>query len=315
MNLLADAFIRHALLAGIPIAAAAGLAGYFLVLRSQVFSGDALSHVAFTGALGALAVGVDPVAGLFVSTVLTGGLLALLGGRGRAGDVVIGTTFAWILGLGVLALSVYSSSARASANGAAGVRVLFGSIFGLDRSHALVAAAISLAVVAVLLGVGRPLLFASLDPQVAAARGLPVGLLGGLFLATVGAAAGVATQAIGALLIVGLLAAPAGAAGHLTASPYAAMAWSTGLAVLAMTAGIIASDVLPKVPPSFAILSVAVLCYLAAYLCGRVRRRKGPAPVGTGPFRTGLPQERRQPLASLVKNDGPAGEPTPVSLS
>ena len=282
MNPLADAFVRHALLAGIPIAAAAGLAGYFLVLRSQVFSGDALSHVAFTGAIGALVLGVDPVAGVFGATIVVGVLLARLDRRARAGDVAIGLTFAWVLGLGVLGLSVYSSSARGSADGAAGAGVLFGSIFGLDLGRAVTAALVSTAVLVVLLAIGRPLLFASLDADVAAARGLPVGLLGVTFLATVGAATAVATQAIGALLIVGLLAAPAGAASHLTTRPYAAMAWSCGLAVLALTAGVLVSAVATHLPPSFAILAVAVLCYLAAWAGGAITA-SGREPVAAAP--------------------------------
>lgn len=273
MNLV-DGFAQHALLAGVPIAVAAGLAGYFLVLRSQVFSADALSHVAFTGALGALAVGADPVAGLFAATILGGALMAMLGAGERAGDVAIGTTFSWILGLGVLALSVYSAGAHAGADGAAGVRVLFGSIFGLDLRAALVAAGGAIAVAALLVAVGRPLLFASLDPVVAAARGVPVGPLGIVFLAGVGATAAVATQAIGALLMVGLLAAPAGAAGRLTSSPYAAMAWSAALAAGSMIAGIAASLALPKIPPSFAILSAAVLCYLTAFAVSAIRGRE-----------------------------------------
>jgi zinc/manganese transport system permease protein len=265
MSLLSHAFIQHALLAGIPIAAAAGLAGYLLVLRSQIFSADALSHVAFTGALGALAFGIDPLIGLFSSTILVGALLALMGERGRVGDVAIGVTFAWILGLGVLALSVFSSGAQASANGAAGARVLFGSIFGLDLHHAILDAAIAVVVVVTLVVLGRPLLFASLDPAVAAARGIPARAIGMTFLAVVGATAGVATQAIGALLILGLLAAPAGAAQRLTTNPYVAMVLSMGIAVVSMTVGILASDLFAQVPPSFSILAVAVLCYLGAY--------------------------------------------------
>jgi zinc/manganese transport system permease protein len=265
VSLLSHPFIQHALLAGIPIAAAAGLAGYLLVLRSQVFSADALSHVAFTGSLSALAFGIDPLVGLFTSTVIVGALLALLGERGRVGDVAIGVSFAWILGLGVLALSIFSSGAHAATTGAAGARVLFGSIFGLDLHHALLDAAIASAVVVVLVALGRPLLFASVDPAVATARGIPARAIGMTFLAAVGATAGVATQAIGALLILGLLAAPAGAAQRLTTSPYRAMLVSIGIAVASMTLGILASDVFPRVPPSFAILAVAVACYLAAY--------------------------------------------------
>ncbi len=199
----------------------------------------------------------------------------------------------------------------------AGVRVLFGSIFGLDPARAVTAAAISVGVLAVLLAIARPLLFASIDPQVAAARGLPVGWLSVVFLGAVGATAAVATQAIGALLIVGLLAAPAGAARHLTDRPYVAMAWSTGLAVLSMVAGILVSVLLPWVPPSFAILAVASLGYLAGFLTGgssdggRARPPRGADP-SVRPVDCGA---ARQCLASWVKNAGPFGEPTPVSLS
>jgi zinc/manganese transport system permease protein len=284
MNVLDHAFIQHALVAGVPIAAAAGLAGYLLVVRSQIFSGDALSHVAFTGALGALAFGIDPIIGLLVATVLVGSLLSLLGERGRVGDVAIGVTFAWILGLGVLALSVFSSGLHASTNGAAGARVLFGSIFGLDLPHAALDGAIASVIVLVLIFLGRPLLFASIDPAVAAARGLPVSAIGMLFMAAVGATAGVATQAVGALLILGLLAAPAGAAQRLTASPYGGMALSVAIAVVSMTLGIVASDIFARVPPSFSILAFAVASYLIAFAAtsrpaGRARLHLGAKPL------------------------------------
>src|SRR5205814_8150042 len=99
-DLFAHPFIRHAFLAGTGIALAAGLVGYFLVLRSQVFTTDALGHVAYTGALAALAFGASPRAGLYAATVLVAVGLAGLGRRARADDVVIGSVFAWVLGLG-----------------------------------------------------------------------------------------------------------------------------------------------------------------------------------------------------------------------
>src|SRR5205807_547193 len=149
-----------------------GLAGYFLVLRAQVFTSDALSHVAFTGALAALAAGIDLRIGLFAAAVVVAVLLGALGRRGRADDVVIGSVFAWILGLGVLFLTLYTTS-RSTANGAAGVNVLFGSIFGISAARARVAAMVAAGVVAMLLAIARPLLFASLDEAVASARGVP----------------------------------------------------------------------------------------------------------------------------------------------
>ena len=268
-------FIRHGLVAGTAIAAAAGMVGYFLVLRSQVFTADALSHVAFTGALLALILGVDARLGLFAATIGIAVILGTLGPKGRADDVVIGSTFAWILGLGVLALSIYTTH-NSSANGAAGVNILFGSIYGLDASAVRIAVVVAAAVVVVMAAVARPLLFASLDETVAAARGVPVRLLGYLFLALVGATAAETTQAVGALLLLGLLAAPAGIAIRLTARPFRAMALASAIAVVAVWVGLALSYAAPKLPPSFSILAVVSTAYVAVLGWGR-RRRHGPA--------------------------------------
>ncbi|MEP7053716.1 MAG: metal ABC transporter permease [Actinomycetota bacterium] len=276
-EILGHDFMRHAFLAGVPIALAAGAVGYFMVLRSQVFTGDALSHVAFTGALGALAFGVDPRLGLFAATVLVSVILGMLGHRGRSDDVVIGTVFAWVLGLGVLALSIYASSDRAAANGAAGVNVLFGSIFGLSRSQATAAASVAVLLLLVAVAIARPLLFASLDEAVAAARGVHVRALGVGFLIIVGVTAAEATQAVGALLLLGLLAAPAGAAQRLTDRPYAALVLSSLLAAASMALGLTASYLLPKVPPSFGILAVASGVYAATFVVTPRGRRPAPA--------------------------------------
>jgi zinc/manganese transport system permease protein len=283
-DMLAHPFMHQAFLAGLPIAALAGVVGYFMVLRSQVFTGDALSHVAFTGALGALAFGVDARLGLFAATMGIGVVLGVLGRRGRADDVLIGTVFAWILGLGVLALSIYTASSAAATNGGAGVSVLFGSIFGLSPAGAALAAGIAVALLLVLVAIARPLLFASLDEAVAAARGVPVTALGIGFLVLVGATAAEATQAVGALLLLGLLAAPAGAAQRLTRNPYAGLTLSAALSVWAMAAGLTISYLMPKLPPSFSILAVASLTYAVTFLPAppvRAIRRTRPAVVRT----------------------------------
>ncbi|MBV8539685.1 MAG: metal ABC transporter permease [Pseudonocardiales bacterium] len=263
-------FLLHALLAGTAIAAAAGLVGYFVVLRAQVFTGDALSHVAFTGALAALALGIDERFGLFVATIGVGVALGALGERGRADDVVIGSVFAWILGLGVFFLTLYTTS-NSAGNGSAGVNVLFGSIFGLSLSEAVTAAVIAAVIAAAMVAIARPLLFTSIDNAVAAARGVPVRPLGYGFLALVGATTAEASQAVGALLLLGLLAAPAGTAQRLTTRPYSALLISAGLAVAEMWAGLALSYTLPTLPPSFAILAVATGGYALALLCTRCR--------------------------------------------
>jgi zinc/manganese transport system permease protein len=280
VSLFTHPFMVHALLAGTGIALACGLTGYFLVLRAQVFTSDALSHVAFTGALAALAFGVDLRIGLFAAAILVALLLGALGERGRADDVVIGSVFAWILGLGVFFLTLYTTNQSGGGTGNGTVSVLFGSIFGLSAAQAALALWIGVGVVALMLVIARPLLFASLDPAVAAARGVPVRALGFGFLALGGVACAEATQAVGALLLLGLIAAPAGAAHLLTARPYRAMALATGLAVAEMWTGLALAYYAPRLPPSFAITAVATAVYATALTAHRLRQRRhsGPAP-------------------------------------
>ncbi len=259
-DMLSHPFMRYAFIAGTATAVPAGLVSYFIVLRRQVFSGDALGHAAFTGALAALAFGVDLRLGLFATTVASALLLGALGNKARADDVAIGSFFAWVLGLGVLFLSIFTTS-RSAGNGAGGVRVLFGSIFGLDASRTWVNVAIGAGLTVSLLAIARPLLFASIDEGVAEARRIPVRLLGFAFLALVGVSAGQASQAVGALLILGLLAAPGGIAQRLTARPYAGMLLSIGVAAGSVWIGLALSFALPKWPPSFSILAVVSAIY------------------------------------------------------
>jgi zinc/manganese transport system permease protein len=161
----------------------------------------------------------------------------------------------------VLFLALFSS---AGGDGLLGARALFGSIFGLSAGEAWLAAVIATAIIAATLLIALPLVFASVDPEVASARGVPVRALGLLFLALVGATAGEATQAVGALLLLGLLAAPAGAAQRLTADPYRGLALSAALALVSMWAGLTLSDLVPSLPPSSAVIGVATSIYLLA---------------------------------------------------
>ncbi len=263
--MFAQEFIRNALLAGTPIALACGAVGYFVVLRSQVFAGDTLSHVAFTGALAAAAASVDLRLGLFAATVLVALLLASLGERARADDTTIGIVFVWILGLGVFFLDLFNSG-TGGGNGIIAARTLFGSTFSLDSNEARLAALIALAVFAALLAIARPLLFATIDPHVAAARGVPVALLGTLFLVLLGVDAAEATQAVGALLLLGLIAAPAGAAHRLTANPYLGLALSCAFALASVWIGVTAAYTISTLPPSTAIIGTATIIYALVFL-------------------------------------------------
>ncbi len=275
--MVAHDFIRNALVAGSGISLASGVAGYFLVLRGQVFAVDALSHVAFTGALAALAFGLSALTGLFAATLLVAVILSLLSADARAGDVVIGSLFAWILGLGVLFLSIYVTS-RSTANGAAGVGVLFGSVFGTSAPQAALSAILGMGVTFCLLLIARPLLFASVEAGAAAAVGVPVRALGTVFLVLVAAVTAQAVQVVGALLVLGLLATPAAIAQRLIARPYVGMALGAGIALLAVWTGLTLSYAVPRLPPSFAVMALLFAAYAAVvgapHLPG-LRRRAG----------------------------------------
>jgi zinc/manganese transport system permease protein len=280
--ILAHPFLTTAFGAGTAIAVVTGLIGYLLVLRGQVFAGDALSHVAFTGALAALAFGVDLRLGLYGGCIAFALLLAVLGRRTGTDDTVIGSVFAWVLGLGALFLSLFttSSSGVGGPGGTSGVKILFGSILGLSGGQALVDVVVSLVVVVAAVAIARPLVFTSLDPAVARSRGVPVRVLSTGFFVLLGVTAGVATQAVGALLLLGLLAAPAGAAQRLTARPFRAIWLAAGIAVASMWSGLTVAYLVPAVPPSFGIIGVATAVYLGTFAwTGRARRRGSAAPT------------------------------------
>jgi zinc/manganese transport system permease protein len=278
--MLAHEFMRNAFLAGTFVAAACGLVGYFVVLRSQVFAGDALSHVAFTGALAAAAAGIDIRLGLFAATVAVAAAMGLLGERARPDDVVIGSVFAWVLGLGALFLSIFISGSSGS-NGTAAVRVLFGSILGLSAADARLAAAVAILASGALLAIARPLLFGSIDPEVARSLGLRVRALGVFFFILLAVVAAEATQAVGALLLLGLIAAPGGAARLLTDSPWRGLALSAVIAVASMWIGLSLSYLIASLPASSAVIGVAAAVFLLAAAVAELRgRARGAAARG-----------------------------------
>ena len=293
--MLGQEFMRNALLAGTFVALACGVSGWFVVLRAQVFAGDALSHVAFPGALAAAAVGIDERVGLFAATVLVGSGIGLLGlggggaGRGRAGgtggsaaqDTAIGIVFTFVLGLGVFFLTLFGMSAGGGA-GIQAAHTLFGAIYGLGGGEARVAAAVALAATVGMLTIARPLLFVTLAADVAAARGVPARALSVGFLALLGVVAAGATQAVGALLLLGLLTGPAAAAHRLTGRPYVGIALAGGLAVGAMWGGLALSYGVPRLPPSTAVVALAVGVYALAALVDARRRRRPQTPAARG---------------------------------
>lgn len=238
LDMLSYDFMRQALLAGTILSVVAGFVGYFVVLRHQAFAGESLSDVAFTGALAGAAFAINPLITLVGATVIVALAMGLFGERLRGRDVAIGTVLAWTLGLGVLFLSLFTANASGSGSGFSGVAALFGNLFGVTVEQTWVIALAAVAEIATLAVIARPLLFSSLDPDVARARGVPARGLGLIFMALLAVTVALATLAVGALLVFALLLLPAATAQRLTTRPYAGLGLAALLAVLITWLGV-----------------------------------------------------------------------------
>ncbi len=215
-------FMRNAFAAATIVAALSGLVGWFLVLRGQVFAGHALGHIGFTGATGAVLIGVPPLWGLLAVTVIGGIGMGALGERLEGRDVAIGIVLAVALGLGLLFLHFFTAYANEA------TALLFGNVLGVDAGTVWVLLGLALASIAGLAVIARPLLFASLQPELAEARGVPVRLVAVLFLAIVAVATAESAQIVGILLVFALMVGPAAAAQRLTTR----LGWGVALAAL-----------------------------------------------------------------------------------
>ena len=225
-DMLSFAFMRNAFAAGTASAIVAGLIGYFVVLRESSFAAHAISHIGFAGAAGAVLLGLSPVLGVAVLSLVASGAMGMLGKRLRGRDVVIGLIMAASLGLGYLFISLYTGNAQNAYS------ILFGQIFGITTGAVLITVVTSVIVLAILAAIFRPLLFASLDEEVAQARGIRVRALGIGFMLLMALAVSEAVQVSGVLLIFALLVAPGAIAERVARRPGAALAVSGGLAVL-----------------------------------------------------------------------------------
>jgi zinc/manganese transport system permease protein len=262
-NLLADVaalfqyeFMVHAFQAGTVVALVAGAIGYFVVVRGSAFAAHALSHIGFAGATGAVVLALNPIVGLLAFTLGAGITIGALGDRLRGRDVTIGIVLAWTLGLGVLFLSLYRGYATEA------YALLFGQILGISASDVLVTLLMGAVTVVALAALYRPLLFSSVDEELAAARGVPVTALSIAFMAILAVAVTEAVQVVGVLLIFALIVTPAAIAVRLTGRPRTAILLSVGLALLFTWAGLAISYYSPH-PVSFFITTLAFAGYLA----------------------------------------------------
>jgi len=256
-TILSYGFMRNGFVAGTVIAVMAGIVGYFVVLRRLAFASEALAHSGFAGATGAVVLGVDVFLGLVAFVCTAGVVMGLLGERLRGRDVAVGATLTFALALGSFFLSVSSKLAGQATN------ILFGNILAISPVDVWYVAIFALVTLTVLAFTYRPLLFASLDPEIAAARGVPVHLLGVAFMVLLGIAIAASVEVVGVLLIFALLILPAATAQHLTARAGRAIGLSVAVGVLCVWIGLLAGFYAPY-PPSFFITTFAFLVYLGA---------------------------------------------------
>lgn len=263
-TMLEYAFVQSAFVAAAIVAVVSGLVGYFLVLRGQTFAGHALGHIGFTGATGAVLVGMTPLGGLVILTVAAGVGMGLLEDRIMYRDVAIGIVLAFALGLGLLFLHFYVSSATQATS------ILFGNVFAVGWSTVWVLLGIGLATVGALALISRPLLFASLQPEVAEARGVSLRLYAVLFLALVALATAESAQIVGVLLVFALMVGPAAAAQRLTVDIRWGLTLSVTLALGVAWFGIVAAY-WSNWPASFWISALSASVYVLATLANSLR--------------------------------------------
>lgn len=265
--LLHQGFVQNAFLAGTIIAIVAAIVGYFVVLRTLAFASESLSHLGFAGAIGAALFGLSSLVGAFIFTLLGSVGIGILGERARGRDIETGMVLSFALGLGVLFLGLYASGANANAT----VAVLFGSILSVSRQTMLEIALAAVLVLVLLTLLFRPLLFASIDPEVAQARGIPVRLLAVAFLLLLAITVATSIQVVGALLIFALLLAPAATAQLWTRRPLVTVGLSVMLSLLFTWGGLLLAfaKMQHQVPVSFSISALAALSYGLSLLLRR----------------------------------------------
>jgi zinc/manganese transport system permease protein len=264
-------FMVNAFRGGTIVAITAGVIGWFMVLRRQAFAGHTLAVVGFPGAAGALLIGVSAHVGFFAFCVAAGLVIAAIparGGRGFGAETaVIGTVQAFALASGFLFMSLY----RGNLSGVSSL--LFGSFLGITATQVITIAVIASAALGAIAVIARPLFFASIDPDVAAARGVPVGPLSVVFLLLLGVAAAATSQITGSLLVFALLVLPAATAQRLTTRPAAGVALSAGLALAVTWLGL-AMGYYSTRPIGFYVTTIAFALYLGAQVVTRLPRRR-----------------------------------------
>lgn len=263
-TLFAFEFMRNAFAASTIVALVCGVIGYFLVMRGEIFAGHALSHVAFPGATGAALVGVSPLAGALAFTLAAGIAISALGERAHR-DIAIGIVLTLSLGVGILFLHLYTAYAGMA------TALLFGNVLAVSLSTVWMLAVLAVVCLGVLAIIARPLIFSSLQPELAEAKGVPAGLLSGIFMAVTALAITQAIQIVGILLVFALLVAPAATAMRLTQTVRSGVLASCALSLITVWAGLVLAFY-TDAPTSFWITALGTGFYLTSAALPRLGR-------------------------------------------
>ncbi|MBX9743469.1 MAG: metal ABC transporter permease [Chthoniobacterales bacterium] len=248
-------FVRNALFAGSIVALLGAVIGYFVILRNVGFAAHALAHIGFTGATGAALFGLTPLSGMLLISCIAGSLMGISGNKLQRSELAIGMVLSVSLGLGTLFLSLYRGYAGETSS------ILFGNIFGIAPSQLyeiFLLAACSLGAISIC---SRRLLFASLQPDLAAARGISLTLHAILFMLLLAVSVTLASQVVGTLLVFTLIVGPAGIAMRLTRSFWTGILCSIFLGLITVWSGILLACA-TNWPPSFWISSILFFLYL-----------------------------------------------------
>jgi zinc/manganese transport system permease protein len=272
LEVMRSPFMQHALIGGSLVAVAAGLLGYFVITRQNAFAAHALAHIGFPGATGAILVGAPVTLGLAVFCVGGGLLIGLFGRRVADREMATGTILALATALGVLFASL------ASANASTTTSVLFGNLLAISDDQLVVYGVFTVAVVGTLAVLARPLVFASVDPAVAEARGVPVRALGLAFVVLLALTITMAVQVVGTLLLFALVVTPAATALRITARPGRVALIAVALALGSVWGGLVLSAMV-DLPPSFFIVSLAVFAWVVVLAVAGRRRRRPAEPL------------------------------------
>ena len=259
--------VTNSIIAGAFLGVVGGVVGVLVMTRDLPFAVHGISELSFAGASGALLLGVSVTGGAFVGSVLAALLIGLLGMRARDRNSIIGVMMPFGLGLGILFLSLYQGRAANKFG------LLTGQVVAIDNTSLRTLVITSVAILVVLAVVWRPLMFASVDPVMAAARGVPSRALGLLFMLVLGCAVAISVQVVGALLILALLVTPAAAAMRVSASPVLVPLLSVAFALVSLVGGILVS-LGTSIPISPYVTTISFVIYLG---CRVVGSRRGVA--------------------------------------